>query len=201
MTGKTLVAIPTVFDGIEYRSRLEADTAKMLKDLRIPFQYEGRSYLLENGHHYRPDFLLYEGRQVLEVRGYESEKGNAQIVGFCHEVFSGRHGNITYAALMDDLALIPLVAAFYDDPVYSIRRAFLDRPWTIQECWRCRSWSIVGTVLLPCPACRCWMNPPLREVNPAVEDGALNYLVEGSPPTFVRASFRSAQDVATKGLP
>jgi len=89
-------AIPTEFNGQLYRSRLEADTARLLTLLRIPFEYEAKSYLLPSGVHYWPDFTLYGGVQVLEVRGYQSAKGDAQLIEFARLVASGGLDNRTH---------------------------------------------------------------------------------------------------------
>lgn len=51
-------AIPTVYRGVEMRSRLEADVAFMLDGLGMDWHYEPCSLLLPNGQHYRPDFQL-----------------------------------------------------------------------------------------------------------------------------------------------
>jgi len=74
-------AIPTEFNGIEYRSRLEADMARVLTMLDVPFEYEARSYLLPNGQHYRPDFLL-ACDAAIETRGYRSAESDAQLAAF-----------------------------------------------------------------------------------------------------------------------
>lgn len=75
-------AIPTWYNGQSYRSRLEADFARMLDALKIRFEYEPQSFLLDNGTHYLPDFWCQDLRLWVECRGYRSAKGKKQIGGF-----------------------------------------------------------------------------------------------------------------------
>lgn len=59
--------------------------ARLLTLLEIPFAYESQSYLLDNGQHYRPDFVLDTG-DVIEVRGYDTPDGTRQLAQFMREV-------------------------------------------------------------------------------------------------------------------
>jgi hypothetical protein len=83
--GPEIRAIPTAYRGIEFRSRLEATVAQFLDRIGWGWSYEADSFLLDNGIHYRPDFrVTWHGCRHLwiECRGYESDKGQAQIDGF-----------------------------------------------------------------------------------------------------------------------
>lgn len=82
--------IPTTYCGIRFRSRLEADAAQLLTLIRAEWVYEPESFLLTCGEHYRPDFWLPGLATWFEVRGYESERGRTQIVGFAEEIRCGR---------------------------------------------------------------------------------------------------------------
>jgi hypothetical protein len=76
-------AIKTTFKGVEYKSRFEADIAYSLDKIGWEFMYEPVSILLPNcGIHYIPDFYVPAIRLWIESRGYESEKGEAQIQSF-----------------------------------------------------------------------------------------------------------------------
>lgn len=73
---------PKVYNGIHYRSTLEADTASVLDRLGIPFQYEKRKIILQKGFRcpyqkdkvrdltYTPDFII--GPVILECKGFET---------------------------------------------------------------------------------------------------------------------------------
>lgn len=73
---------PKEYNGITYRSTLEAETAKTLDALRIPFEYESRKIVLQEGFHspyqkdkvraitYTPDFMI--GPIMLECKGFET---------------------------------------------------------------------------------------------------------------------------------
>ena len=73
---------PKEYNGITYRSTLEADTARVLDDLHIPFEYESRKIVLQEGFRcpyqkkkviavtYTPDFII--GPIMLECKGFET---------------------------------------------------------------------------------------------------------------------------------
>jgi hypothetical protein len=82
-------AIKTYFDRIEYKSRLEADVARITKMLGYRFEYESTSYLLPNGVHYWPDFYIPDIHLWIESRGYDSDKGESQIEEFSKLISAG----------------------------------------------------------------------------------------------------------------
>lgn len=51
-------AIPTEYNGVEFRSKLEAKTANALDNIGIEWEYEPQFYQLSNGLWYKPDFWL-----------------------------------------------------------------------------------------------------------------------------------------------
>lgn len=73
---------PKEYNGTMYRSTLEADTARTLDALGIPFEYESRKITLQDGFHspyqkdkvraitYTPDFVI--GPVMLECKGFET---------------------------------------------------------------------------------------------------------------------------------
>ena len=63
-------AIPTLYKGIEFRSRLEADAASFFDSLGIRWLYEPQGFLLPSGH-YLPDFYLTELLMWVEVKGQD----------------------------------------------------------------------------------------------------------------------------------
>ena len=70
------------WNGLHFRSSLEAQTAKVLKQLDIPFKYEERKLVLQDGFRspfqkdkvravtYTPDFEI--GHIILECKGFET---------------------------------------------------------------------------------------------------------------------------------
>lgn len=83
-------AIPTMYNGTQFRSRFEANTAFLLDGMRLSWQYEPISYMLDDGTHYRPDFWVPAQAMWVECRGYSSAKGERQIAGFAGWIRSGR---------------------------------------------------------------------------------------------------------------
>ena len=65
-----LTAIPTEYNGVQMRSRFEANVALVFDQLRLRWQYEPKSFLFKEAGHYRPDFYLPDHRTWVEVRGY-----------------------------------------------------------------------------------------------------------------------------------
>ncbi len=66
---KNIFSIPTVYKGIEMRSKLETKVALFLDALKIKWEYEPKTFLLSNGIPYKPDFYLSEAKQWIEVKG------------------------------------------------------------------------------------------------------------------------------------
>lgn len=83
-------AIPTLYAGITFRSRLEADTAFLLRSVNLGWEYEKRSFLLDAGIHYTPDFFVASRHLWLEDRGYRSLEGDSQLEGFASWIHDGR---------------------------------------------------------------------------------------------------------------
>lgn len=85
MSTAPMVAIPTIYNGITLKSRMEAQCALLFDRCGWKWEYEPKSFMLKNGVNYMPDFHLTEFKTVVECRGYESEKGTRQIQGFAAE--------------------------------------------------------------------------------------------------------------------
>lgn len=75
-------ATPTIVDGVQYRSKLEARCAQILKENNISFEYEpfkieyipkfeydGIKY---RAAYYTPDFVV-DDKYILEVKGYAND--------------------------------------------------------------------------------------------------------------------------------
>jgi hypothetical protein len=78
---ETITAIPTTYNGVQLRSRMEAQCAFLFDRLGWNWEYETYSIMLPNGVSFTPDFWLPEIDVVVECRGYESWKGRRQIQG------------------------------------------------------------------------------------------------------------------------
>lgn len=82
MTGRIQGVTPKDYNGVHYRSTLEANTAKTLDSLGIPFEYEPYKITLLEGFKcpfqkdkvraitYTPDFII--GPIILECKGFET---------------------------------------------------------------------------------------------------------------------------------
>lgn len=70
-------AIETEYNGLKFRSRLEARWAIAFDAMNLEYEYEPEGYELENGEKYLPDFYLTKLDTYVEVKGkrpgYENE--------------------------------------------------------------------------------------------------------------------------------
>lgn len=78
---RNIASQPTVYNGIQFRSKLEAKTAQALDIFGMPWQYEPQGYKLTNGLWYKPDFWLPQAHQFVECKGEMKEIDSAKIVG------------------------------------------------------------------------------------------------------------------------
>jgi hypothetical protein len=72
-TNHKIKAIPTLYKGVEYRSRTEARWAAFFESLDVPFVFEGVWFTTPEGG-YLPDFMLWPASKresFIEVKGPE----------------------------------------------------------------------------------------------------------------------------------
>ena len=62
-------SVPTIYKGIQMRSKLETKIAYFLDFLKIKWIYEPQVFHLSSGIIYKPDFYLPEHKQWIEVKG------------------------------------------------------------------------------------------------------------------------------------
>lgn len=67
-------AIETEYNGLKFRSRLEARWAVFLDAVGIKYLYEPEGFEFEDGTRYLPDFYLPDSHQFLEVKGVQTER-------------------------------------------------------------------------------------------------------------------------------
>lgn len=148
-----LQAIPTEYNGTQYRSRFEANTAALLDAAKLEFEYEPKSFLLKGGVHYQPDFYVPIQRLWIEVRGYNSEKGWAQVTAFVDAIKKGFPQDAKFADYQDDFLLLPPSGVGVLWTKYQARSACVAG---IVLCEKCRR-HYIGDALhgteTPCPYC------------------------------------------------
>ncbi|MGZ6281809.1 MAG: hypothetical protein ACXWQ5_00825 [Ktedonobacterales bacterium] len=71
-------SIPTVYKGIQFRSKLEATTAELLDRVEIEWMFEEEGFDL-SGVWYLPDFYLPDNRMVLEVKGLLDGRSETKV--------------------------------------------------------------------------------------------------------------------------
>jgi hypothetical protein len=77
-------AIPTLYKGVQLKSRLEAQAAVLFDKLGWKWEYEKFSFMLPSGIPYIPDFWMGESVPwlMVECRGYSNDRGDRQIDEF-----------------------------------------------------------------------------------------------------------------------
>lgn len=74
MTAGQIAAIPIEYNGIRYRSALEADWAATFTHLRMYFEYEPQPWRMPSGAVYDCDFYLPNHRTYAEAKGPHNER-------------------------------------------------------------------------------------------------------------------------------
>jgi hypothetical protein len=110
--------IPTTYNGIKYRSRLEARWAVFFNELGIKHRYEFEGFSLENKEYYLPDFYLPDYSIYCEVKPNfeEVDKNKKTFVNFSKTgqwlLLSVDTPNVNTTILFiknDELKVIPFV--------------------------------------------------------------------------------------------
>lgn len=76
---KRLPAIPTVYRGIKFRSKLEAKYARAFDILGISWTYEEVNFMFDDGTCYAPDFYMPDMDTYFEVKGVMTDEDNHKI--------------------------------------------------------------------------------------------------------------------------
>ncbi len=130
-----LTAIPTEYNGIQMRSRFEANVALVFDQLGLRWQYEPKSFLFKEAGHYRPDFYLPDHRTWVEVRGYGDPYADMALWYMAIE--GNEENSLTRMILVSSIATDAHPPGVY---VYTARpQPFCkDDPWEVASiCW-CR---------------------------------------------------------------
>ena len=166
-------AIKTNYNGIEYKSRLEADVARIIDMLGYKSDYEPTSYLLPNGVHYWPDFYIPDIHLWIESRGYDSNKGDSQIEEFSKLISAGFIMPDKSVSTMPDFGLDVLPFELVnknDSPDYLVIKYdstqfteycnrfghTISHEVALIRCSNCKHYSFVGQGSLQCRFCGAW---------------------------------------------
>lgn len=72
-------SLPTTYNGVRFRSRLEANWARAFDDAGIKWDYEPEGWRFGNGLCYLPDFYLPDLRTIVEVKGILDDRSVAKL--------------------------------------------------------------------------------------------------------------------------
>ena len=180
-----ITAIPTFYDGVNFKSRMEAQCALLFNKLGWKWEYEKFSLMLPSGITYIPDFWINDRWLLAECRGYHSERGDRQISELS-ELLAAADG----IALRPELNLPNDDGEFYDYLVIGPERAYFShrpyggRPFIDTETeavfHKCHHgvWRLQRSFDMCC-AKPCFTNGPVAAMALTVESGKI--LCNGLP--------------------
>lgn len=101
-------SIKTIYNGREFRSKLEADYARAFDTLEIEWEYEKAGQYFGRHVFYLPDFYLPRSRQYFEVKGVFEPDDVRKIVALLEHVPARPH--TTDPRLEEGCPDVPLIA-------------------------------------------------------------------------------------------
>lgn len=126
--------IETRYKGYRFRSRLEARTAVLLDELKIPYIYEPEGFAFDDGTAYLPDFYLPNQDAFLECKGVMSDKDWHKIELLAKE--SGKNVVIIHPDLHFTLGYwVPDLENYF--PVEPGTSGFFESESWVCECHKC----------------------------------------------------------------
>lgn len=137
-------SIKTEYAGRLYRSKLEADWARVFDALNIPFEYEDRGRYFGDLF-YLVDFWLPKSRQFIEVKGVFQPADCRKICALLEEIGDGADADA------------PLIAALPKGTFYAWKRRTLQFPQLGDESWMYfLAEQAVEVELFRCAKCQGW---------------------------------------------
>lgn len=109
-TRPRLQAIPTVYAGTQFRSRLEASFAQHFDHRGMPWVYEPEAFTLSDGTNYLPDFWLPTARAWAEIKGPHNERV-AKVERFAAELWAESGADLPGRCGIED-PKAPLIVLF-----------------------------------------------------------------------------------------
>lgn len=154
-----ITAIPTIYKGINLKSRMEAQCAVLFDKLGWHWKYEPFSFMLPSGIAYTPDFWSFDARSIIECRGYETDRSVRQLDDFVSLIET--RGGLPVAELggtvnsfliigPEDVRLYTSFDLRWKEQAASSRRAYLCQPGII---FRCECGWQLGNYAFWCPDC------------------------------------------------
>lgn len=163
---------PTIYAGIQFRSKLEADWARVFDALQMPWQYEREGRWLGDVY-YLPDFWLPDAGQFVEVKGVLGADDLLKVDALCTHTPQWPHHPT-------DSADVCLVAArpdgwFHGWPrmsVHPVKATDLGLDLALYRCRQCRgTWFAERLVDDRCRCCG--HDPAWPERHTLLHDGVV----------------------------
>lgn len=143
-------SIPTVYNFVRYRSKLEADYARAFDTLRLPFSYEREGHYFGDVFYF-PDFYLPKSRQYVEVKGVFEPNDCRKIQALLANVPARPHTNddcpdVRIIACVPEGHFLGWVRGAYRNRDFSVNadnETFLQkdsRRVELMRCGVCRGW-------------------------------------------------------------
>lgn len=124
-------AIRTRYNGILFRSKLEAQWAKFFDSLNIPWIYEPEGFVFSDNTMYMPDFYLPDSEQWFEVKGIMNDADSHKINMLCKE---GVHD-------------VVIGYANGEFEMYDTELCWIDKGLTfLNQCTQCGKYSFMNSI-------------------------------------------------------
>jgi len=113
---ETLQPLETLYQGVRFRSRLEARWAVFYDNIGMPWVYEPEGYMLKDGLCYLPDFYLPKLKAFIEIKPEEPSKKEydkctllaeltrKKVYLFFGPIPYGREGSYEYCCLSSEFS-------------------------------------------------------------------------------------------------
>lgn len=154
---KRIPAIPTVYNGIKFRSKLEAKYAQAFDIIGIHWVYEEINFKFDDGTYYAPDFFFPNSKQFFEVKGVLTPGDKHKILQLArsgHQIAMGDSSGkfIYFDKKYDDLP--SMWELCYLEEQNNNEHEFSYQDGFMFKCDRCHNWVLSGQQgSWECPAC------------------------------------------------
>jgi len=91
---RSIKPIPTIYNGVQYRSKTEARWALFMGKLGLTYEYEPEGFDLHSGRRYLPDFYIHDFKTYLEVKPNDMDIVEGEYSKF--EEFAKAHQYVNF---------------------------------------------------------------------------------------------------------
>lgn len=136
--------IPTKYNGVTFRSRLEARWAVFFDCMGAPYQYEPQGIILPSGEWYLPDFYLPKCDRVIEIK-YQTYKADSFAAFHSRQNWGDPEVQRKYAGFINRLVLVQGEPDGVECPYSEANRYSASTDWDDAYLWcTCPECGLLG---------------------------------------------------------